>query len=138
MSAPNIHPIAPGTIQTRNVLALSTANANRDGTTGAYSTLLTAGANGSLVPNLVANSAVAAAATSTLQVLRAWVQKGGSGNWFLIDEVLLPSVTPNTGVLGAAVTFPKVVNYALGPLDKLGVTQTVAEAVHYSAGPLDY
>jgi hypothetical protein len=136
MAAPNIHPITPGA-PARASIALATANANRDGTTGAYTTLLTAGANGAVVPSIRAQHAGAAAVLSTAMILRLWHQVAGSGNRFLIDEIALASATPNTAAIGAEAVFNRT-NIELGAGDVLAVTQTVAEAVHYSAGLGDF
>lgn len=110
-------------------LILSTANALRDGT-GTLTLLYTAGANGALINRVSAVSGVAAAAVSTAQVLRLWRTSGAVK--VLESEVVLPSATPNTAVIGSAVTFPKT-NITLKAGDLLSVTQTVGEAVHYSA-----
>lgn len=110
-------------------LILSTANALRDGT-GTLTLLYTAGANGALINRVQAVSGVAAAATSTLQVLRLWRTQGAVK--VLESEVLLPSATPGTAVIGSTVTFPKT-NITLKAGELLSVSQTVAEAVHYSA-----
>jgi hypothetical protein len=110
-------------------VVLSLLNAARDGT-GTLTPLITAGANGALINRVQATSMVAAAAVSTLQVLRLWRTSGAVK--VLESEVLLPSATPNTGVLGSIVTFPKT-NITIKAGEILSVTQTVSESVGYIA-----
>ena len=107
----------------------NTFNVNRDGS-GTLTLLYTAGVSGALINRVTATSGVAAAATSTLQVLRLWRTNGAVK--VLESEVLLPSATPNTAVLGASVTFPKT-NITLKAGELLSVTQTVSEPVHFVA-----
>ena len=57
-----------GTVQSPTA-ALSTANTNRDGTTGTYVTLLTAGASGSRVDNIC----LTATSTTTAGMVRLFV-----------------------------------------------------------------
>jgi hypothetical protein len=136
MAAPNIHPIAPGSIARTSIL-VSAANANRDGTTGTYTNVVaTAGANGGVVPEVRAQSAAAVGA-STAMVLRLWHRIAGAGNYFLIDEVAMPTATSSTTAVGGLAVFNRT-NIPLGPNDTLNVTQTVAEAVHYSAACANY
>lgn len=110
-------------------VVLALLNAARDGT-GTLTLLYTAGANGAIINRVSAVSGVAAAATSTLQVLRLWRTSGATK--VVESEVLLPSIAPNTAVLAAAVTFPKT-NITLKAGELLSVTQTVSESVHYVA-----
>lgn len=110
-------------------VVLALLNALRDGT-GTLTLLYTAGANGALINRVSAASGVAAAAVSTAQVLRLWRTSGAVK--VLESEVVLPSATPNTAVIGAAVVFPKT-NITLKAGELLSVSQTVSEAVHYSA-----
>lgn len=133
---PNFHPITPGP-PARKSIALAAANANRDGTTGAYTQLLLAGANGAVVPSVRAQHAGAVSVLSSAMVCRLWHQIAAAGNYFLIDEVVLPAATPAPGVVGASAVFNRT-NIALGAGDKLAITQTVAEAVHYSADQGDF
>jgi hypothetical protein len=136
MASPNIHPIAPGSLA-RTSIVVSAANANRDGTTGTYTNVVaTAGSNGGVVPEVRAYSAAAVGA-STAMVLRLWHRVAGTGNYFLIDEVAMATVTSSTTAIGATAVFNRT-NIPLGPSDTLNVTQTVAEAVHYSAACGNY
>jgi hypothetical protein len=64
---------------------ISTANTNRDGTTGVYGTVLTAGAGGSRVDRLN----ITATGTTTAGMVRLFL---GSA---LIDEIPVQAVTPN-------------------------------------------
>lgn len=131
-----IHPIAPATPKHTSI-ALASANTNRDGTTGTYTTLLTAGANGALVTAVRARSALAVTVAPTTQVLRLWHQLAGAGNRFLIDEVVLSNTAATSAIAGVTATF-NLTNIVLGAGDVLAVTQHVAEAVHYTADHGDY
>lgn len=75
-------------------VALSTANANRDGVTGAYGTLMTAGASGSRIDGIN----IAATGTTTAGMIRLFL---GSS---LIKEVSVSAITPS-GTL-AAFSYP--------------------------------
>lgn len=142
MAAPNIHPIAPGNVR-RVSTSLATANTARDGS-GTITTLLTAGDNGSVVPSIRVRS-IEAAGASTPNVARLWHQNAGTGTWYLIDEVAIPTATPSTTVVGAAVVFNltnivlsgKVPGSASGA-DKLGITVGVSAALAFSADVGDY
>lgn len=68
-------------------VALTTSNANRDGVTGTYATLLTAGASGSRVDRIV----IKALAATTAGQVRIFVGTG------LIKELYIPTTaTPST------------------------------------------
>ncbi len=85
----------------------------------------------------MAAQSAAAVGASTAMVLRLWLRLAGAGNYFLLDEVAMPTATSSTTVVGASAVFNRT-NIALGPNDTLSVTQTVAEAVHYSAACASY
>lgn len=136
MSNTNVHPIAPDTIR-RASIALATANTNRDGTTGTYTDLLTAGLRGSVVPEVRVQHAGAISVASSPMICRLWHQVAGSGNKFMLDEILLAALTPTNAVLGVAGVFNRT-NIGLGAGDKLQVTITIAEAIHFSASVGDY
>lgn len=135
-AGPNIHPIAPLTPK-RTSVSLATANTARDGTGTITTVVATAGSNGAVVPSVRARTGVAAGATSTAMVCRLWHQLGGSGSFFLIDEIALTAVSP-TGTAAVAATPFNLTNIALAASDKLLVTQSVAEAVYYTADQGDY
>lgn len=131
-----IHPIAPAALR-RVSTSIATANLLRDGT-GTISPLLTAGANGSVVPSVHVRHLGAVAVASSPMVARLWHRNLGAGTWYLYDEVVLPAATPATaGTAGSAVTFAKT-NIALAATDTLGVTISVAESVGFSADIGDY
>lgn len=66
-------------------VAISTANTNRDGTTGTYGTLMTAGANGSRIDRIRIN----ATGSTTAGMIRLFV---GSA---LVQEIPVVAVTPS-------------------------------------------
>lgn len=129
MPVANTAPLAVGTIND-GVVIVSAANTNRDGTTGAYTTLYTAGANGAIINRVRASHAGAISVASTAMVLRLWHTSGATT--VLIDEVALPSVTPTASVIGSTATFSKT-NITMKAADILKVTISVAEAVHFCA-----
>ena len=68
---------------------ISTANTNRDGSTGTYGTVFTAGSNGSFFPG----ARVTAEGNTTAGAVRFFVQDGGSGNLEMKKEIIVPAVT---------------------------------------------
>lgn len=90
MASPNI---APRFVETAVIGAVSiaTANTNRDGT-GTIGTVLTAGAQGTLV-ELVR---VVAAGTTTAGVVRLFLHDGST--YYLLKEILVTAITPSTTV----------------------------------------
>lgn len=71
---------------------VSAANTNRDGTTGTYVTVFTAGANGSRIDDIRIN----AANTVTAGVVRLFIHDGTNGRLF--QEVMVTATTPSTTV----------------------------------------
>lgn len=71
--------------------AISTANTNRDGS-GTIGTVVTAGANGMSVDNVV----IEAAGTTTAGVVRLFKHNGTTA--FLWHEILVGAITPSTTV----------------------------------------
>jgi hypothetical protein len=67
---------------------LTVANANRDGTTGTYVTLFSAGANGSMIGLIPLHAAV----TTTAGMVRLFLTDGSTTR--LIDEIPVSAVTP--------------------------------------------
>lgn len=131
-----IHPIAPAVIR-RVSTSIATANTLRDGT-GTISPFITAGANGSVVPQVSVRHLGAVTVASTPMVCRLWHRNLGAGTWYLYDEVALPAATPTTAAVpGSAVTFAKT-NIALAATDTLGITVSVSESVGFSADVGDY
>lgn len=90
MASPNI---APRFVETAVIGAASiaTANTNRDGT-GTIGTVLTAGAQGTLVELI----RVVAVGTTTAGVVRIFLHDGS--NYFLYEEILVTAITPSTTV----------------------------------------
>ena len=129
MPVANTIPLAVGTPNT-GVVVINTANTNRDGTTGAYTTLYTAGSNGAVINRVRVQHMGASGVASTAMLARLWHTSGATTA--LIDEVALASVTPSTSVVGATATFSKT-NIQLKAGDILKVTITVAESVGFVA-----
>jgi hypothetical protein len=96
MTTPNNDPIMIGTPRSPSV-RVSTANTNRDGATGTYGTLFTAGAAGAFFPGW----RWAAEGTTTAGFVRLFRQDAGSGNVELLKEMVVPAVTPAVGVTPA-------------------------------------
>lgn len=70
---------------------LTAANANRDGITGAYSTAISAGANGSLVDYIVFQ----ATGTTAAGLLRVFYSSDSGATWRLLDEMPTLAITPS-------------------------------------------
>jgi hypothetical protein len=83
------------------VVTISTANANRDGT-GTMGTVLTAGANGSRIGQVV----ITAQGTTTAGMIRLFIHNGTTA--FLYKEVAVTAITPSSTVQAftATVVFP--------------------------------
>lgn len=92
MSANTIprYPEAPQVWQVQ----VSTANANRDGTTGTYGTLLTGGTNGTLVEMIRYQASV----TTTAGAIRLFIDDGA--NVRMIHEMIVTAVTVGAAVAG--------------------------------------
>lgn len=133
MTSLNRMPVYPDTVKT-GTARVAAANANRDGT-GALVTIYTGATNGSVVSRVGIDHTGAAGVASTAMVARLWRVNGGTIT--LIDEVLLPSATPNTAVVGTRSAFNRT-NISLAPGEILKVSQTVAENVDYEAEAGDY
>ena len=80
---------------------VTTANANRDGSTGTYSTAIAAGANGSLVDYIEFQ----ATGTTAAGVLRIFSTDGVA--YRLIGELATPAITPSgTDIAANVIWFP--------------------------------
>lgn len=84
--ASNTAPIFVLTPKTPSV-RINTANANRDGATGTYGTLFTAGANGAFFKGF----RWAAEGNVTAGAIRLFIQTGGAGNTEMIYETIVPA-----------------------------------------------
>lgn len=73
------------------IQTIATANTNRDGS-GTIATVITAGANGSLVDHID----IVATGTTTAGVVRLYISDGT--NIYLWKEVLVTAITPSTTV----------------------------------------
>ncbi len=123
-------PLAVGTPKAGCVV-ISSANTNRDGTTGAYTTLYTAGTSGAIVNRVKVVHMGAITVASTAMVARLWrtVSVPGAAT-VLEDEVALTAVTPTSAVVGATATFSKT-NIVLAPGEILKGTISIGEAVGF-------
>jgi len=72
---------------------VSTANTNRDGSTGTYSDIFTAGSNGARIEYI----RVVATGTTTAGVVRLFLSTDGS-TYRLWKEILISAITPSTSV----------------------------------------
>jgi hypothetical protein len=117
-------PIYPGRLKSADVL-FATANTNRDGTTGTYTTLYTA-------PGTVD--------TTTAGSVRIWRHNGTA--CFLVKELLVTALTPNgTSILpwqittaqGADATGYLPLNLHLEAGDSIKVSTNNAESFHATA-----
>lgn len=97
LRAANVNPIFVLTPRSPAV-RISTANTNRDGTTGTYGTLFTAGSNGCEF----AGFRWIAEVNTTAGAVRLFRQDGGSGNVELLYEAVVPAVTFSAGVTPVA------------------------------------
>lgn len=88
------------------MVQISTANTNRDGT-GTLGTVLTAGSSGSVIKKI----RVQATGTTTAGVVRLFLDDGT--NVRLIQEIIVPAITPSTSVEA----FARTITY--GPDDIL-------------------
>lgn len=134
MASYNTAPIYPGTIKSATV-RMSAANTARDGS-GTLGTLVTAGAQGSLVTRVGVISSAAVGA-STPMVARLWRVNGGTIT--LIDEVALATATTSNTVVGTRTVFNRTnILLAAGAAEILKVTISIAEAVDFEAEYGDY
>lgn len=81
------------------LVQVATANSNRDGSTGTYSSSVAAGSNGSLVDYILFRGTV----TSTAGSIRIFYSADNSTNWRLVGEVSTAAVTPSGTVLSDVV-----------------------------------
>lgn len=77
---------------------VSAANTNRDGTTGTYVTLVTAGASGTRIAEIVTQAAV----TTTAGMVRLFLTDGSTTRMF--DEVSIAAATVSATVKGNRVS----------------------------------
>lgn len=136
------NPIAPNVVRKLSG-SLATANTARDGT-GTITTIITGGANGSIVPAIRVRS-IEAAGVSTPNVVRLWHRPAGAGTWYMIDEVALLTATPSATVVGASAVFATLnipltgtVQGVASAADTLGLTIGASAAVAWTADVVDY
>jgi len=80
------------------MVRISTANTNRDGSTGTYGTLCTAGTNGSFYKGFRWQ----AEGNTTAGAIRLFLQDGGAGNIEMIYEAVVPATTFAAGTTPVA------------------------------------
>ena len=95
--AANTSPIFTLTPKSPSV-RISTANTNRDGSTGTYGTLFTAGSDGAFFKGFQYQ----AEANNTAGAIRLYVQDAGSGNVEMIYEAVVAATTFSAGVTPVA------------------------------------
>ena len=119
-------PVFPQTPKTAGIsFASSSQSTEMDPATVSPTTLLTAGSNGALVTSIRYFGKV----TVTAQKVVLWIQPGGAGNWYIVDEKLQAAYTMAPTTVQTAVTFvdKEVAAQAirLAASDKLGITHHV-------------
>ncbi len=122
----DINPVFPQTPKTAGIaFAAASQSTVMDPATAAPTTLLTAGADGALVTSVRYFGEV----TVTAQKIVLWVQPGGTGSWFIVDEKLQAAYTMAATTAQVPVTFvdknvdSDAIRLAGG--DKLGITHHV-------------
>lgn len=111
------------------IVTIATANANLDGT-GTLGTVLTAGANGTIIKTIIIKAQV----NTTEGMVRLFVRAGGST--FLLSEVHIPIVTKSSRDFSYYNVIP--MNYALQSGDILLASTEKAETFNVIAEGLDY
>jgi hypothetical protein len=116
----------------------STESTQMDPATVTPITLLTAGADGSLVTSVVA----VAEGTVTAEKIVLWIQPGGTGNWYVVTTGLLAAYTQSADDAQSSLTLvdkeaPDAA-IRLAANDKLGVTHHVDQQSMVVAEYLDY
>jgi len=119
-------PVFPQGPKTAGIsFAASSQSSEMDPGTVAPTTLLTAGSNGALVTSIRYFGEV----TVTAQKVVLWVQPGGAGDWYIVDEKLQVAYTMATTTAQTPVTFVEKTNpdaaIRLAASDKLGITHHV-------------
>ncbi len=104
----------------------------------APTTIVTAGADGSLVTSLK----YFGEETITAQKVVLWIQPGGTGNWYVVDEKLQAAYTMAATTAQTPVTFVDKTDpdtaIRLAASDKLGITHQVDLVGHASVEYIDY
>lgn len=80
---------------------VTTANSNRDGATGSYSTAISVGANGSLIDYILFQATV----TTAAGLIRIFYSPDAGTTWRLLAEVVTSSATVSGTVGGAQVVW---------------------------------
>lgn len=80
---------------------VGTANTNRDGSTGTYSSEITVGANGGILESIKVHGT----GTTTAGVVRAFYASDGT-NFRLLAEIMVTAITPSTSLAAYGSTTP--------------------------------
>lgn len=129
MAATNV-PIFTQTPRAPTVQNPATANTNRDGSTGTYSSAITAGANGSLLDAI----RFTAPGSTTAGLVRIFYADDGS-TYRLLDEVVVSIVTPSGTVAAFTATWvpPGGVPFPMKAASTLKFNMNNAEAMNCCA-----
>ncbi len=104
------------------------ANTASDGS-GTITTLVTAGANGTRVDQVVFRNGQASQAASSAMLGKIFVSDASGANFRLVGEVLIPATTRSTTVLGATATFTFTPAFQLKSGQLMGVAISVYAGV---------
>lgn len=105
------------------IAAISAANTNRDGTTGTYVTIVTAGASGALIESL----SIVATGTTTAGVVRIFA------NSKLLLEQLIAAITPSATIAVASFYFSRATHPHIFPI-RLDVSEVLKASTHNAEG----
>ena len=116
----------------------SSESTQMDPATVAPTVLVTAGADGAIVTSVKCFAEV----TVTAEKFVLWIQPLGTGNWYMLDEVLMAAYTmAATTIQGDTIFVDKAVDsdaIRLNGTDKLGVTHHVDQQSIVSAEYTDF
>lgn len=110
---------------------VTTANANKDGTTGAYATLVTGAANGTKVNQVD----ITALVTTTAGMIRFFVYDGT--NYRMIKEIPVTAITVSASVAGFTYTW-RPTNLILESGDTLKVSTEKTETFDLVGSVTDF
>lgn len=119
-------PVFPQTPKTAGIeFAAASQGTGMDPSTAMPTTIVTAGLDGAVVTHLVYASEV----TSGLEKIVLWIQPGGTGNWYILDEKAQIAYTHDPATAQAVIKFVDKEqpgqDIRLAASDKLGFTHHV-------------
>ena len=103
---------------------LAAANTASDGS-GVLTTLVTAGADGTLVESVTFRNAQITQAASSAMLGKIFLSDASGTNFQIVGEVLIPAVTRSATILGATATFTFVPALKMKSGQLLSVCQSV-------------